>query len=459
MLKKVNEWNEANVKHLLSRTMFGYKREDVEFALSLSLDDFVDNYLLGSQPTPPPPGAWVTEMPDWDHPHENFLKYVEFAIWSYELMRTQPTSFSEKMVHFLSNHFVTEGLKIKIPQYQYIQNALFREYAFGNFKELTKKVTIDPAMLVYLDGILNNKNVPNENYAREVMELFTLGIGNYSEMDVRNAAKAFSGWELNGLTATLNNDLFDDGTKTFLGKTGNFNYSDIIDIIFEQEAAAEFICRKLYKEFIYYIPNETIVNEFANIFRNNNYELKPLFSAMFKSEHFYNEKIKAAKIKSPHNLMIGMFKQFNVENINYNYVIKMSDKLQQRLFSEPDVRGWQGQRKWISTTTLPLRNNFTESILTGVNPLEEENPLIGFKVNVLEFARTFNSSENAEQFVSDIVNFMLLYPISQNTKDRLLQVLLDGSAKEDWSTYNRGAETKLTKFFKALTNLPEYQLS
>ncbi len=439
--------------------MFGYKREDVELALSIGMDDFVDNYLLGTEPPPPPPGNWVTDLPDWDNPDANFLKFVEMAIWLYELMRKQPTSFREKMVHFFSNHFVSEGEKVEIPQYQYIQNALFREYAFGNFKELTKKITIDPAMLVYLDGILNNKNVPNENYGREVMELFTLGIGNYTETDIRNAARAFTGWELDGLSSRLNNDLFDNGVKTFLGRTGNFNYSDIIDIIFEQEAAAEFICRKLYKEFVYYIPDNNIISEMAIIFRNNNYELKPLFSAMFKSEHFYSEQIKATRIKSPHELMIGMFKQFNVENINYDYVIDMSEKLQQLLFSPPDVRGWEGQRKWISTTTLPLRNNFTESVITGVNPLKEGNALIGFKVNVLEFARTFNSSENAEQFVNDIIDFMLLFPISPNTKNRLLQVLLDGSAKEDWSTNNRGAEAKLTKFFKALTNLPEYQLS
>ena len=459
MLKKVNEWNKTNVKHLLSRTMFGFKREDVEFALSLNIDDFVDNYLLGNQPTPPPPGTWVNDMPDWDNTNGNFQKFIEMGIWLYELMRTQPTSLIEKIVHFLSNHFVSEGEKVEIPQYQYKQNVLFREYALGNFKELTKKITIDPAMLIYLDGILNNKNIPNENYAREVMELFTLGIGHYTEADIRNAARAFSGWELDGLEAKLNPDLHDSGEKTFLGQTGNFNYSDIIDIIFTQEAAAKFICRKIYKEFVYYIPDETIVTELANILRNNNYELKPLFSALFKSEYFYNDEIKATRIKSPHELMIGMFKQFNLENINYIYVAKMSDKLKQLLFSPPDVRGWRGQRKWISTTTLPLRNNFTESVITGVNPLEEENNLIGFKVNAIDFARTFPTSENAEQFVNDVLNFLILFPLSENTKDRMLQVLLDGSAKEDWSTYNRGAEKKLMNFYKAVTNLPEYQLS
>lgn len=459
MLKDTNVWNELNAKHLLSRTMFGYKREDVEFALSMSLNEFVDNYLLQVGTIPPPPGTWVTEIPNLSNSNKNFKRYIELGIWQYELIRTQSTSFREKVVQFLSNHFVSEGEKVEIPQYQYIQNDLFREYSFGNFKELTKKITIDPAMLIYLDGILNNKYVPNENYAREVMELFTLGIGNYTEADIRNAAKAFSGWELNGLGVTLNNDLFDSSEKTFIGQTGNFNYSDIIDIIFNQEETAKFICRKLYQEFVYYIPNETVITELANIFRNNNYELKPLFSAMFKSEYFYTEQIRATKIKSPNELVIGMFKQFNVQSINYSYVIRMLKKLQQLLFSQPDVRGWEGQRKWISTTTLPLRNSFTNSVITGTNSLEEENQQIGFKVNVIDLAQSFSSSENAEQFVDDIINFMILFPVSKSTKDRMLQVLLDGSAKEDWSTNNNEAELRLTKFFKAITNLPEYQLA
>jgi len=152
-------------------------------------------------------------------------------------------------------------------------------------------------------------------------------------------------------------------------------------------------------------------------------------------------------------------KQFDIKNLtpeNYVFIINSSDKMQQLHFDPPDVRGWEGQRKWISTTTLPLRNEFTDSIITGTNVWGDP---IGFSMNVLEVARSFESSENAEQFVEEIINYIFLYPVNQNTKDRMLQTLLDGSNVYDWSTYNENAEARLIKFLKAITRLPEYQLS
>jgi len=462
MLNKVNEWNEVNAKHLLSRTMYGFKRVDVDFALSITLDNFVDNYLLKINTPPSPPNSWVNDLPDWNNTQGNIVKYMELGIWHYELMRTESYSLSEKLVNFLSNHFVSEAEKVEIPQYQYIQNALFREFAFGNFKELTKKVTIDPAMLIYLDGEYNTKYEPNENYARELLELFTIGIGNYTEQDIRNAARALTGWYYDGLSSSLDTENHDSEIKEFMGQSGNFGYSDIVDVIFSKDETAKFICRKLYKEFVYYNPDEIIITELANIFRNNNYEIKPVLSAIFKSDHFYNDQMIAAKIKSPDELIIGAFKQFNIESINYLYIGRVAEKLQQLAFSPPDVRGWEGQRKWISTSTVPLRNDFTDSIFTGKSVLEqtEQNPRgdIGFKINIIEFARSFESSENAEQFVDDVLNFLIYFPLNQNTRDRMLQTLLDGSAKEDWSTYSDGAEARLIKFFKVVTRLPEFQL-
>ena len=220
MLKKVNEWNYNNAKHLLSRTMFGFTREDITAALSFSLDDFIENQLLGDTTTPPPPGSWVNDPPDWQNFDVLYQRYLQLISWQYELMRTQTTSFSERMVHFFSNHFVSEAEKVEVPQFLYHQNVLFRNYAFGNFKELTKKVTIDPAMLIYLDSIYNTKYDPNENYARELMELFTIGIGNYTETDIREAARALTGWYVeNSLTPSFDTDLFDSGNKAFLGQT------------------------------------------------------------------------------------------------------------------------------------------------------------------------------------------------------------------------------------------------
>ncbi|MCB0752531.1 MAG: DUF1800 domain-containing protein, partial [Ignavibacteriae bacterium] len=388
-----------------------------------------------------------------------YQRYLEFISWEYELMRLQPTSLREKIVHFFTNHFVVEVEKVKLPQLIYKQNTLFRNYAFGNFKELTKMVTTDPAMLIYLDGVDNTKNIPNENYARELLELFTIGIGNYSEYDIREAARALTGWAVDGLYSKFNEELFDSKTKEFMGKVGNFTYSDIIDIIFEKEETSRFICRKLYKEFIYHIPDENFIDELALIFRNNNYELKPVFSAMLKSNYFYSDQFKATSIKTPNDLIVGVMKQFNISGLSpldYYFIIESSDKMKQLHFDPPDVRGWEGQRKWISTTTLPMRNEFTDSIISGNN--SKGNP-IGFSMNVLEFARSFESSEDAVQFVEDVINYLFIYPLSQNTKGRMLEKLLDGAVIQDWSTYSNQAETRIINFLKALARLPEYQLS
>ncbi|NOX18972.1 MAG: DUF1800 domain-containing protein [Chlorobi bacterium] len=458
MLKKLAEWNEANAKHLLSRTMFGFKREDVDSALSYSLDEFVDNVLFGDEELPEPPGSWVNSNPNWDDDFEIiYERFLQLVVWQYKLMQNQPTTFREKTVQFLSNNFVSEAEKVYMPQFIYIQNDMFRKNVFGNFKSLTKKVSIDPAMLIYLDGLYSTVEEPNENYARELMELFTIGIGNYTEEDIHNAARAFTGWDIKGLVPIRYDWAYDDGIKNFMGQEGRFDYADIIDIIFQQEETAKFIVRKLYKEFVYYVPDETHVTELANIFRDSDYELKPLFSALFKSEFFYSDEIKAAKIRTPNDFMISIFKQLNIPDsaIDYEFIIWFSEMMQQTAFDPPDVRGWEGQRKWISTSTLPIRNNFSDSIITGEDVWGDP---LSFGADVISFARSFESSEDAVQFVEDSLNYLVRFPLSQEKKDRLLQTLLDGAAVYDWSTYNNQAEGRLQKYLKAVMRLAEYQL-
>lgn len=455
----ITEWNIKNAKHLLSRALLGYNREDLEFALSIDLETFVDQHLLADINLPNPPGTWVNDKNASTNISFLYPRYLSLFSWQYKLMQFQQTSLREKIVLFLSNHFVTEAQKVEFPQFLYRTNNLFREYAFGNFKELTKKVTVDPGMLIYLDGKYNTKDVPNENYARELLELFTIGIGNYTEKDIRESTRALTGWQVSDFETVFISNLFDDGEKEFLGQKGYFSHEDIVDIIFQQEETSKFICRKLYKEFIYATPDEEFINQIAQIFRDRNYEIKPVLSAIFKSEHFYQEKFIGAYIKSPTNLIVGTLKEFKIDELtqeNYYYLVESSDKMQQLLFDPPDVRGWEGHRKWISTTTLPLRNGYTDAILTGV---DIENSEIGFKVNVLDFARSFESSENASQFVEDVTNYIFNYPISENTKEKLLQILLDGAAEYDWSTFNDQAEIRLVNFLKALTRLPEYQLA
>ncbi|MCW8849344.1 MAG: DUF1800 domain-containing protein, partial [Melioribacteraceae bacterium] len=366
----------------------------------------------------------------------------------YNLMLTQGHSLREKMVLFWHNHFVSELSVVNLPQRMYRQNKLFREFAFGNFKELTKEITIDPAMLIYLDNTKNRKENPNENYARELMELFTLGIGNYSETDIAEAAKALTGWQVEGLDSYFDSERFDNSQKTFMNETGNFGYTDIIEIIFKNPVVAKHLCRKLYKEFVYFEVDGTIIDQLATILRDNNYELKPVLSTLLKSEFFYSPEIVGAKIKSPVELIIPLIRQFRITKPDYENLRNIANDIGQTLYSPPNVAGWVGDKAWINTNTLPARNIFSDRIISGSKS----------SLDILEYSRTFDSSENALQFVDDVTDLFLSYKISENRKAYLLDTLLDGAEIYDWSTYNENSKARLESFFKAVCRLSEYQL-
>ena len=449
---KISVWDEDAARHILSRTLFGYNKQDVEFALSITLDDFVDNYLLADQPVPPEPGFWVND-PAIDDATERTRELIH---WWYNLMHTQGYSLRERMVLFWHNHYVSEVAKVSLPQRMYWQNKLFRDYAMGNLINLTKAVTIDPAMLIYLDGTRNRKGAPNENYARELMELFTLGIGNYTEQDIQEAARALTGWRVDGLTSYFDATRFDDGSKTFLGQTGNFIHTDVVDIIFQQPPAAIFFCRELYNEFMHIAHDEASIATMAQILRDNNYELKPVLSTLFKSVLFHTDEVRGAKIKSPVELLIGTMRQFNVATPDYPYIRSVAAQIKQEVFSPPNVSGWNGDKVWINTTTLPSRNIYTDAVINGRRPNGED---LTFQLNLVDYARSFSSAEDAVQLIDDIAKIFLQFPLSENRKEYLLNTLLDGAAVYDWSTNDPEAENRLKLFFKALMRLSEYQLS
>jgi len=444
-LNKITAWNEQSASHLLSRVYFGYSQDDLEFALTQSIDNYVDNYLLADIQQPQSPGFWVDDTSSYN----NSVRSRELIYWWYNLMITQSHSLREKMVLFWHNHFVSELSVVKLPQRMYHQNRLFRQFAFGNFKELTKKISIDPAMLIYLDNTKNRREDPNENFARELMELFTLGIGNYTENDIVEAARALTGWQVDGLDAYFDEERFDSGSKTFMNQTGNFNHNDIVDIIFSRLEVSKFLSRKLCREFIYFDPDEDIVDLLANILRENNYELKPLLSVLFKSDLFYSQDIIGSKIKSPIEFLIPLIKQFNIDKPEYEFLRNTADDIGQSLFSPPNVAGWEGDKTWINTNTLPARHTFSDRIIGAKNS----------DIDIVEFARTFESSENANQFIEDTTNHFFSYKISENRKQYLLDSLLDGAEVYDWSTYNENSKTRLESFFKNLCRLSEYQLT
>ncbi|MFN8357342.1 MAG: DUF1800 domain-containing protein [Spirosomataceae bacterium] len=459
------QWNRDTAKHLLARTLFGYTKKDLDTALSyLSLEDFVNKELLADKPLPAPPGDWINEVPVANDPNQG-TRYQAFVSWWYNLMLTEKTSMREKLVLFLHNHYTSQRSKVTYPQHMYMQQNLFRKNVFGNLRQLTKDVTIDPAMLIYLDGRQNNKNVPNENYARELMELFTLGIGNYTETDIKQAAKALTGWTVSGLNAQYDSTRFDSTNKTFLGKTGNFGYKEIVDTIFAKNEASQFLCRKLYEEFVFYKADETFVSKMAKVMRDNDYNLRPVLFFMLTSEEFYKPEIRGAKIKSPTELLIGSLKLFGVDTItttDFGYLSDLGRSLTQQLLEPPNVAGWPGQREWISSNTYPQRGGYTDSLVNGKRL---SGATLGFKIKPIDYVRSFNDkvnpqlSEDAVKLVDELSTIYLPYVISDKRKKFLLDNLLDGTTIANWSTNTPMAEARIQKFLKAMLRLPEFQLT
>ncbi len=451
-------WNRDTARHLLSRALFGYRRADLDRALAFpSLDAFVSQELLANKPLPAPPGDWVTETPVANDPNIND-RFRQLNAWWNDRMLTEGASVREKLVLFFHNHFTSQRTKVNYPQHLYTQNQLFRQYAFGDLRQLTKDVTVDPAMLIYLDGRNSAKGGPNENYARELMELFTLGIGNYTETDIKQAAKALTGWRVNGLNAEFDQTRFDSGSKTFLGKTGAFGYKDIVDIIYQQPACAEFWCRKLCQEFQFYKPDNAFVKKLATVLRASDFNLKPVLKALFTADEFYAAGVVGAKIKSPTELLIGSLKALDVPSLStadWGFVYDTGRSLQQWLFEPPNVAGWPGQRDWISSNTYPQRGGYSDALING---RKLNGQALGLKFKPVEYVRGYPKPEDATQLVNDVMDALLAFPLSAAKKKALLDTLLDGTVVSNWSTYTPMADARINRFLKALMRLPEFQL-
>ncbi|KQT15077.1 hypothetical protein ASG31_15870 [Chryseobacterium sp. Leaf404] len=282
-------------------------------------------------------------------------------------MANSKSQLQEKMTFFWHGHFAT---RINNPKFnQHLLN-IIRKNALGNFKDLLTEVSKSPAMLNFLNNQQNKKDHPNENFAREVLELFTMGIGNYTEKDIREAARAFTGWgydkEGNFIERTKQHD---DGSKTFLGKTGNFTGDGLLNIILEQKATAKFITTKIYRFFVNEKADDTIISGLSGDFYESNYDLKKLMTAIFSSDWFYDKKNIGNRIKSPTELMVGMMRVLPMTIQNPENLVVYQKLLGQTLLAPPNVAGWPNGKSWIDSSTLMLRLQIPQ-IWSGLRPLD-----------------------------------------------------------------------------------------
>jgi uncharacterized protein (DUF1800 family) len=474
-----NDWGAPHVRHLMTRASFGVAVDEVTDLLPFTKTQILNRLLL-DEPLPAPPGAWVSEPFDpavyralpqeekqaWQR--RNRLHIEETRGWWVLQMAARPFNLREKMTLFWHGHFTSEFDTVQLAQWVFMQNDTLRRHALGNFRDFLKAIYKDPAMLIYLDGVRNVARQPNENFARELLELFSLGVGNYTENDIKEAARAFTGWQIDSRNigkddpsqpvAALNTRQHDSDLKTFFGKSGNFGGDEIIDLILEQPAAAEFICTKLYKFFVSHEVDKAFVTQLADIFRQNDYAIKPVLQALFESEHFYSDHAVASLIKSPIELAVNNVRLLKPKRVTPIYLVRAATSLDQELLNPPNVAGWPGQRSWINATSLVTRNVFSETYIMGgtiENPGNARQTQI--EVDAMALARSFGVNKAAD-LIEAFTTHLLRYPIDEATRDFLITVLVGSADPDDWSLDYPGADTQVKQCLVQIMRLPEFQL-
>lgn len=420
-------------------------------------------------------------------------------------MIDQDVSIREKMVLFWHNHFATQASEVFFGKFNYLHNVKLREYALGNFKELTKAITLDGMMLIYLNGFLNEKDAPDENYARELQELFTIGKddpNHYTEEDVVQAARVLTGWTLDfannwdTIFYPFNHDTGNKQFSSFYNNTviqgssdGEAELDALLDMIFAKEQVARFLCRKLYRWFVYYKIDaqveQNVIEPLAEIFRNNNYEIKPVLEALLKSEHFFDAVNKGCFIKTPVDVVVGTLRTYGLQLPavtiwdgfvqEYFQNVMLAD-MQMLPGDPPNVAGWQAFRQfpqyyrmWINSDTARNRNFYTDVLTTASFESYEAE----LKIDHIAFASEFDHPEDPNLLIDDMVRLLLPRPVSDDKKALLKSILLSGLPNDSywtaaWFDYISNpnddmafqvVNTRLTILHNYILKLPEYQLA
>jgi uncharacterized protein (DUF1800 family) len=504
------------VIHLLKRTMFGAKRADIDFFVGKTLAQTMD-VLMTPAPTPPLPlrqyaasttvgvaddvipigSTWVLSPENGNY---NGQRTQSFKGWWINQMVTQGRSVHEKMILFWHNHFATE-VADTTPKSAYWLHDLFRKNALGNFKSLVRDVTFDPNMLIYLNGRANVKTAPDENYGRELQELFTVGKGSnskYTEDDVKAAARVLTGWTIANVmdptdaTKSRNQAVFnagnhDTGSKQFSSFYGNkviagsavsntqafalSEFNSMLDMIFATSEVAFFISRKLYRHFVYYDIDATVEAEIiapmADLIKSNNYDIAPALKALLSSDHFFELGLKACVIKSPIDFMVGAAREFDMEfptvttpvadlPIQYNAWMQLANNAAtqgQSIGDPPNVAGWPAyyqepgyHETWINTDTFPKRLRVTDTLLTtaGIN-LGSGKKLW---IDAVKFTEGFGEviASDPNKLIDAALEIMYRVPPTNAMRTYLKTTILLGGQASDyywtdaWNTY-RGAPT------------------
>ncbi len=488
---KASDFDYWKAHHLLNRAGFGGTPSQVRALANLGLEGAVD-YLLNMDAVPAEPvkaelfdrnimrPATMEERAEVRRARQmgdeaaierlrreriaaeqaDRAQIAEMQKWWLKRMIESPRPFEEKMALFFHGHFATNYRAVEDSYHMFMQNQLFRTFAAGNFKELVHRVIRDPAMIVFLNNHQNRAQAPNENLARELMELFTLGEGNdYTEDDIKEGARALTGYTYEDDAFFFNERIHDTGTKRIFGQSGNYNGDDFVDLIFTRPKVSQFICLKLYKFFVNDMPGlpgsagQKFVLQLAELFRRHNYALKPVLRTLFLSEHFYRPENMASQIKSPIQLVVQSIRSLRVPARKLSALVSAADLMGQSLFFPPTVKGWDGGRAWINTATFFVRQNVMVYLLTGRRPDAYAWETDGSEpdlVHLVEHLRDAGGEINAKEAVMYLLRFTLGAEPQEDRVGPLVEFAVRHGGKFD--------TTLLIALLSLITAMPEYQL-
>jgi uncharacterized protein (DUF1800 family) len=428
-------WTRRDATHLLWRTQFGASEAEIEQATEAGLEKTLDRLLTPQE-----------ESPDFES-SDRLLRQVAVdtgnishlkAWWLYRMLNSA-NPLVEKVSLFWHNHFATSNAKVGSVEHMAAQNDLIRREAVGSFRKLLSGMARDVAMLIWLDSNANRKRQPNENFAREVMELFSLGVGNYTEQDIAEAARAFTGWHLRDDKFWFNRRQHDFTQKTLLGKTGSFNGEDVIGICLQQAACPHFLAGKLLATFVTPRPNKQVVEQLALRIRAHDFQMTPILRELFGSELFFSTNVRRSIIKSPLELVLGAYRALG-NRPNLQATIGLLASLGQDVFEPPTVKGWEGGRLWIHSASVLLRTNFAPALTSSSRFGTIDDP-----TSVL----TSNGRETQDDVVGYYTELLLSDDVEPASNERLIDYLKQ--AEGDRGTRSRG-------LIQLIMSMPEYQL-
>ncbi|MBX2815665.1 MAG: DUF1800 domain-containing protein [Saprospiraceae bacterium] len=515
------EWTIVHAAHLLRRTTYGSTPDDINLVAQMGMESAMEQ-LLSDAPLPALPinyrnpddtvaigDAWVNQPYDRSIQNQIGERLRSLNAWTIGNMLGEGLSIREKMVLFWHNHFVTSD--IRDASYVYKNVTLYRTHFLGNFRSLTKETTIDPAMLIYLNGRQNSNQQPNENYARELLELFTIGKGpqvgegdytNYTEQDVAAIARVLTGWRDIGFysrngeepTAAFIPFRHDTGTKTLSHRFDNIEiedmgeeeYAHLIDIIFTKDEVARFIARKIYRWFVYYeISSEVeagVIQPMADILIAADYEMYPMVKALLSSTHFYDAYAQGAMIKNPLDFTISLFKELRIDLGTeileqygwWNRIARLPFLLEMRYYDPPTVAGWKAYyqeplyyRSWINSSTLSFRYVINQTLINGVRVGDRT-----LSANLLDLVADIEDAIDPNKLIEGIASYILPGGITEEQLQDLKSALIPGLPDYEWtveyeeflsdpsnSELKGSIENRLRAVMNGFVSMPEYQLS